>query len=319
MKDEYVLYEYFMGILKKKIPHKATLSATITDILLIDKDAVYRRLRGEVNFTFPEIALISKKLGISLDEVIGMQSDFSRPSQLKLNRHVDPSETDYRIWDEYVQKIAVLQDDSKAEMAEASNMLPQSLFLNFEYLTRFYFFKWEQSASCEPRKYREILCSDRLRKIHAKLTMYLKRIDSCFLLDFLIFQHIVTEIKYYAGIYRMEQEDVQRLKEELFLLLDYMEKITVSGKFEETGHRVDIFISDINIDTNFFYIKGSSYGLSVIKVLTLASVTSIDEETVDLIQTWINCLKHKSTLISVSGGKKRTLFFDAQRKIIETL
>ena len=35
------------------------------------KEAVYRRLRGEVAFTIDEVALLSKKLGISIDQIIG--------------------------------------------------------------------------------------------------------------------------------------------------------------------------------------------------------------------------------------------------------
>ena len=35
------------------------------------KEAVYRRLRGEVSFTREEVALISRRLGISIDQIIG--------------------------------------------------------------------------------------------------------------------------------------------------------------------------------------------------------------------------------------------------------
>ena len=41
------------------------------DILYLGKEATYRRLRGEVPFTFAEVATISQHMGISLDKIVG--------------------------------------------------------------------------------------------------------------------------------------------------------------------------------------------------------------------------------------------------------
>ena len=57
--------------MKEKIPEGANLANLLMDILYIGKEAVYRRLRGEVPFTFTEAAVISQKLGVSLDQLIG--------------------------------------------------------------------------------------------------------------------------------------------------------------------------------------------------------------------------------------------------------
>ena len=52
--------------MKEKLPLKGQLADMLMDTLYIGKEAVYRRLRGEVPFTLQESALISRKLGISL-------------------------------------------------------------------------------------------------------------------------------------------------------------------------------------------------------------------------------------------------------------
>ena len=44
--------------MKEKLPLKGKLAD-----MLMDKEAVYRRLRGEVPFTLQEAALVSRKLG----------------------------------------------------------------------------------------------------------------------------------------------------------------------------------------------------------------------------------------------------------------
>ena len=53
--------------MKERIAPKETLANFLTNTLCMGKEAVYRRLRGEVAFTFDEVAVISHKLGISID------------------------------------------------------------------------------------------------------------------------------------------------------------------------------------------------------------------------------------------------------------
>ena len=61
------LYDVFLSELRRKIPRGAELTTTLTDMLYLEREAVYRRLRGDVPFTFMEVVTIAKKLGISLE------------------------------------------------------------------------------------------------------------------------------------------------------------------------------------------------------------------------------------------------------------
>ena len=58
------------------------LADMLMDTLYIGKEAVYRRLRGEVPFTLQESALISRKLGISLTK-LGLSFKIERHVQYK--------------------------------------------------------------------------------------------------------------------------------------------------------------------------------------------------------------------------------------------
>lgn len=46
--------------MKERIPQDMNLANTLADILCMGKEAVYRRLRGEVSFTIDEVALLSQ-------------------------------------------------------------------------------------------------------------------------------------------------------------------------------------------------------------------------------------------------------------------
>ena len=54
---------------KEKFPAKGQLANILMDTLYMGKEAIYRRLRGEVPFTFQEAAIISKELGIPWTEL----------------------------------------------------------------------------------------------------------------------------------------------------------------------------------------------------------------------------------------------------------
>jgi len=58
MTKNYIVKE-LINKMKERIPQGQNLANYLTDTLYMGKEAVYRRLRGEVAFTFDEIAVIS--------------------------------------------------------------------------------------------------------------------------------------------------------------------------------------------------------------------------------------------------------------------
>lgn len=82
---------------KEKLPLKENLANLLIDTLYIGKEAIYRRLRGEVPFTLEEAALISRKLGVSLDNVIGVCFSSNAVFDLNVVDHEDPFETYYSL------------------------------------------------------------------------------------------------------------------------------------------------------------------------------------------------------------------------------
>ena len=101
MKKE-LLYDNLLNAIKEEFPQKTNLVNALVDLLCIEKEAVYRRLRGEVAFTFAEIVTIANAFGISLDNLVGTVTAKSRPFQLKLVDFVNPMETDYDMLDQYI-------------------------------------------------------------------------------------------------------------------------------------------------------------------------------------------------------------------------
>ena len=141
MKND-LLYENLVTAIKDKFPGRGVLTNKLADLLMLEKEAVYRRLRGDVPFTIFEIATIAAKLDISLDHIIGCSSGKSRPFQMKMVNFLNPSEEDYEMLENFVNELRYLKDDPNSEVGGALNILPQSLVLGYRHIYRFYLFKW---------------------------------------------------------------------------------------------------------------------------------------------------------------------------------
>jgi hypothetical protein len=321
MNNDYLFHQNFIELLKDKIPHRTTLVNTITDLLMLDRDAVYRRVRGDVHFTFAEMAVIARNTGISLDALAGINSMKSKPSVLNLTTWTNLSEDDYRVFENHIKFYQLTKSAPHSEIAEASGILSHTLYSGYENLLRFYILKWCQGTGLiDSKPFHEIVIPDRLKNLYQALFLESKHVKTTyFVWDYLLFDTLVSEIKYYMKINLVRKEDAQLLKKELLELLDYIEEIAVEGKHTETGTDVSIFISDIHFNSNYFYIDNSDQRYSMITTFVVNGYSTTDKEVFSEMKTWIRSLMKISTLISMSGARHRALFLDTQRKLIDSI
>lgn len=311
----------FVKELEERIPKKSKLADFISETLFIEKESAYRRLRGDVQFSFHEVSLISKKLFISLDNLTGAIPLKSRPFYLKLVDFADPHEIDYEMAEEYSGVLHEIKDDPTTEMGVSAKTLPDFFHLRYSSLTSFYLFRWfyQYGNQANQKKLSEVKPTDRLSKIFEKMSKYYLHIRNVYyVLDKAILKNLIDDIKYFSNIGLINSEDLQKIKRELLLLIDYTEELARKGK-NELGNKVEIYLSNIAFDTNFMYIDSQKYKLSIIRAFSLYDVTSLDGYTLEKAKVWVQSLRRTSTLISVSGEIERIKFFNEQRKYVNDL
>lgn len=101
MKDSIV--NELITAMKDRFPPGQNLANFLTDTLCIGRESVYRRLRGEVAFTIDEVAQISCKLGISIDQIIGNHLYNRVTFDMNLLRSANAIESYYEIIDRYLR------------------------------------------------------------------------------------------------------------------------------------------------------------------------------------------------------------------------
>ena len=248
-------------------------------------------MRGEVPFTLQESALISRKLGISLDKIIGLSFKSNAMFNINIVDYDDPFESYYNILEKYVSLINTMPDDPNSVMGTSANIIPQTLYLKHELLAKFRLFKWMyQNKYIDCKSFEELDIPPKLvniQKDYVGMTRHIHSTD--YIWDNMIFQHLINDIQYFASIHLISDETKEEIKKELFLLADELEELAINGKTAD----------------------GNIYSIN--------SITTMDNEIFCTLKEWIQSLKKFSTLISESGEMQRIQFFKQQREIIDAL
>ncbi len=252
-----------VNAVKEKLPSKDNLANALMDILYIGKEAIYRRLRGEVPFTLTEAAVISRKLGISLDKMIGVSFRDNAVFDMNIVSSEKPFEAYYSILEKQVDLFRSVKEDETSEIGTSSNIIPQTLSLKYNMLSKFRLFKWMyQNENIKCKHFEEMEIPQKMvekQKEYSDLVSHIHSVD--YIWDNMIFSHLVNDIQYFCSIHLITDEDKDMLKEELFLLIDEMEELSARGK-SKAGNDVKIYISNINFEATYSYLDTSSTQLT---------------------------------------------------------
>lgn len=323
MKGEAV-HESFRKAIKERVPNHVQLTNLLVDILHLEKDAVYRRLRGDVLFSFGEIAQVAKRLNISLDCVLdNVQAAQSRPYWLKLVNHLEPTELDLFMMDDYLSNLKLLADDPTSRIVESTNILPIGFYGKYRSIARFYLFKWlyhygdliDSSKLYDEVDFPENVMSYVHEHYHAIGNIR----EAVYIFDPMVFEMLVNDLKYTAGINLLTPENIQTIKSDLLRLLDDIEQVAIRGYYREPQNRVRIYVSSVNTEAAYWYVESQNYRVSMVKVFVMNNMASVDEASFDRMKKRIEAFKRSSVMISESGEQQRRSFIDKQRQVILSL
>ncbi|MDR1876689.1 MAG: hypothetical protein LBQ84_03600 [Flavobacteriaceae bacterium] len=314
------LHKNLLQAIENKIPKENNIANILMDILLIGKEAVYRRLRGEVFFTLQEAVTIAKKLNISLDNTLGSLSDKGIPFQLRFLEHFDSKEPDFILLEQLIHILQTAKDDPDSEIGISQNIFPYAFYPEYEYLTRFYLLKWYYYKGASFTKpFCEIKPSKKLLELQNGILTGLRNIKKIYYIwDYMIFHYLINDIKYFTNTCLISKDELSLLKSDLLRFLNDWEDIATRGFFTP-GNKIYFYISDINFQSTYAYIKANDHRISLLRAFFLNYVTSFDLKIFSKVQRWIQSLQKTSTLISETGETERTRFFKGQRKMLKNL
>jgi len=319
--EENKWYDIFIEILQEKYAKNAQLTHEIMNLLCLEREAAYRRLKKDVSFTAQEVAKLATTWNISLDEIIGLNSGKVTFQMLPFN-YLNPSPKEFSDLEKKVKALDHLLTAPNSEYMEVCNRFPRPLNIRFLTLYRYLIFYWAcQYTNDEThKKFSTTIIPDNV--VH-EFDLYNKRIvnmkNTNFILNEMIFESFVDGVKYFHSILAITDKEKELIKKELYELLDYLIEIADKGYYPETQNKVNLYISQLNIDTNYSYYYTDKIKMCRIHAFGKFDIVSSDTNMVVNFREWMNLKKKSSIQISEVNEKKRIEYFAAQRKFIDKL
>jgi len=315
-------HDSFLEALYKKYPQKPQLTEALMDLLSIEREAVYRRLRGDVVFPASEIIKIASCWDISLDEMLGIDSSQLQLFKVLMLQYTSPTKQGLEVMQQKIDFIELFSASPDSEYMEVSNVLPRSLITAYPYLARYYIFKWAYQYNNEEDAlpFSQVAYLEKIRQMGLTYHRKIKNIPTTnFIWDSMLFDYLISDIRYFTSIYLITEEEKQLIKKDLYALLDYMSEVSSKGCFPETGNSVNLYISQINIDTNYNYFYSETIKICRIRAFVKYDISSTNDEMVDNFRNWMNLKKRSSVQISGVDERRRIEFFMQQRQLIDSL
>ena len=311
-------YDCFLEALYKKYPKKSQLTEALMDLLSIERESAYRRLRKEIIFPVHELVKIASAWSISLDEVVGINSN-QVAFKVQLSNYIDPPAEQAR----YIQRIIQICNYPNMKYMEVSNKLPRSLTSGFSYLGRYQLLKWMYQFVKDEKRilpYSKIFFPAKIAGLVSDYHKAIKNVASTtYVWDHMLFDSLIYDIRYFHSIYLITDEEKELIKQDLYAFLDYMSEVSTRGCWPETYNEVNLYISYVDIDTNYNYYYSDEYKVCRVHAFAKSEIYSNDPAMIEDFVAWMQLKKRASVQISRTDEKSRIEIFMKWRELINTL
>lgn len=305
----------------RNIPEKENASLWLSNVLKVERESAYRRLRGDVIFTFDEIALISSQLGFSIDNIVGSinskQTLFDL-HWLKQSDYINGYAERIMQFSNVFQKLTT-SENAKAKIAH--NSMPHLFTFSKKILAKFRFFKWVYQTQKLPFGYlfKDVIFPQSISDAQDHYVEMVRRIpDFTIIFDENVFTSLIKDILFFRKQKLIFEEEQQQMKCELHEIVDLLEDVMAEGRLPNGG-KVEIYLSATDIETTYMYYECDCKEISVFRVYSISALDSYDKNVCIVQKEWIESLKRFSTLISQSAELTRFEYLNTQREHIERL
>ena len=260
-------------------PQHSNPASLLMDMLNIGREAAYRRLRGEVPFTFGEASALCARMHFSLDRVVGLAATDKLSFQLKFKEFTALLETYNEILERDIAFMREVASDPTTEFATATNSLPAEFYGKYDNLNRFKLFKWlyqHEVGNPAVRTFEELKLPAELRRNCREYVRWVQSVATTYLIfDDSNFKHWLNALRAYREMHLISQESVRVLRDELFAMLDEMETVAVKGEFEN-GNKIFLYLSDIDLESSYSYVTTSRHQAVNIGMFSLNGLRTPD-------------------------------------------
>lgn len=322
MNNEHPIVVDFIKVIKQSIPDNQHLAFFLIDILPIGREAVYRRIRGEIPFTMPEMAIVANQLNLSIDNLIDNRNINRIPFDLDLINDSFPLNGFIEILERQKSHLENFQKNKKISLKAAFNSIPYSFLLEYGMIAKFQLYKYIYQISPSPNigTLSDYNISDEIKTMQSEWLKAMRKVDNFqYILNKRLLLYVAEDI---AQFYRMKlitTEEKELLKDEILMFLSDLEEMTVTGISKMTGKQIEIFLSHIHFDTSYIYYESEDMEIAHVRLFTINGIRSNNNKICEKQKRLLESLLHNSTRITLSNALFRKQFFRDQHKDISKI
>lgn len=294
----------------------------LADTLNISLQSTYRKIKGETSFNFEQVALLSQKLGFSMDEIIELENNVYSLFKLLKNPFTIPEDTFYNMLERYLNILILRSENKNSGIFMTMNRIFFLSGIPFKTLFRFYYYKWIHLTTDAPLDYRfsDAILPKRITALCNKIEEYLPLVsNNIYIIDPNVLSNSLVDIQYYYRRGLINDKEISAIKGELEGMVDMTENIVRKGMFLNTGSTYNYYISSLPIESNSVYFWCNDIQESHFWIYPANYVFSSEQYACSMHKNWINSLKKYSILTTMSNEELQSDYFKGQRKCLDEM
>jgi len=290
-------------------------------ILEISKESAYRRLRGDIPFTFEEMSKLSLDLDFSMDELIAKPGETRVLVNMQTGTDDDPSNAFSKRFEQYYKFLLHLEDYPNVDTVFTLNYIPVIASVYYRSMFKFFYFKWlhKNHETSLRLNYSDVILSDEIEELRKKVRF--STLNSAnkitLILDSNFFVSLMSEIQYYHRRKLINDEDFEMLKNDVIHFVEMLEASAQTGVFGQNA-KINIYLSSMNIEANTVFVKYNGNETSFIYTFSINPINITNPAISEKHKKWIDSVKKYSTLITQSNEMLQAEYFDKQREFINS-
>ncbi|MFI5171977.1 MAG: helix-turn-helix domain-containing protein [Chitinophagales bacterium] len=326
MSSGFEFQEKFVTQLKSIIASNIGLADELAMVLNLSTDSVYRRLRCQSAFSLDEVAIISKKFGVSVDGMLNLD-------ELQVNFHFNPMFEEPTNFQKYLKWFAdyliELSQIQGLRVIYAAEDVPLFRHFNFPNLSAFKSYYWTKavlhSDFFKAKKYTRDIVSDEILAINKQAYVAYSQINSV---------EIWTEETLTSSLKQVEffwESDLFENKDQAILVINdirYMlDELRTDCENSYKNHpskrgQFTLFNSEVMIGNNCVLIEASDSNFKEQVFLghnTFNNLSTHNAAFARETRLWMDNLSKKSLQLSGTAEKQRARFFKKMYEKVDAL
>lgn len=307
----------------ENIPHNIKPTDYLMEVLGLSRNAVYRRLRYEKNFSFDEIIKLASLIGFSLDSIVSEANDRLHPDppqQQEMNANAE--QTVISLFEHFGMLLSKMDNPHNSQFIMTINRLQFLSSVEEEPLLRFLYYQLMYQLREIPVNYPfsdVILPEAILEKGKEFHKLFVSVSHKEYIIDSRLYQNIAKDIQYFYQRKLISESELMSLKEYLHNTL-MRTQISMQTELNEIPFKKSkTYLSAMEVTSNTVYSIYDGNEESNFWLYSAIPIGSSKKHVCNIHKLWLDSLMRSATLISGVNEELLLDFISKQLSFVDSI